>query len=49
VLQHAHLERGDGAGYGFRDGRLGAAVDHARRQMPEQVEYARLGDAGRQA
>ena len=34
-------------GIGAGDRRLGAAVDDAGRQMPEQVDDARLGDAGR--
>ena len=48
VLEDAHLERGDRARHGLGDGRLGAPVDDAVGQVPQQIEHARLGDAGRQ-
>ena len=48
VLEHPHLEGGDGAGHGLGDGRRGAAVDDAGRRVPEEVDDARLADARRQ-
>ena len=48
VFQHAYFERGDAARRSLGDGGLGAAVDHAVRQMPQEIEHARLGDARRQ-
>ena len=48
VLEHAHLQRGDGAGHGLGDGGRGAAVDDAGGRVPEQIDHARLADARRQ-
>ncbi len=49
VLEDAHLERGDGPGHGCCDRRRGPAVDDASRHVPQNVDHARFGDAGRQA
>ena len=48
MLEHPHLQRGDGARHGCGHRRRGAPVDHPGRRMPEQVDDARLGHAGRQ-
>jgi hypothetical protein len=47
MLHYAHLQRGDRSSLRAFDGRFGPPVDDARRQMPQQIEHARLGDARR--
>ena len=49
VLEDAHFQRGDGAGYGLSDGGCRTAIDDAGGRVPKQIDDARLADAGRQA
>jgi len=45
VLGHRHLERSELADAGIRDPRSDMAIDDALRQMPEEVDHARMGRA----